>query len=159
MEQKVIDKMNEQINFEMYSGFIYLNTALKMEKLNYKGYSSFLFNHYKEEMKHAEDFINFLVKRDVTPTLMDVKMEEVNVKTPLEAAKLILEHERKVSKKIYELHDIAKENGDYASEIFLHSYINEQIEEEDLAKENLDLFTLADNNISATISVDLTFRK
>ena len=53
----------------------------------------------------------------------------------------------------------ARELGDYASEVFLHSYIDEQIEEEDIAKNNFDLFTLAGDNISARLSVDLTFTK
>ena len=53
----------------------------------------------------------------------------------------------------------ARELGDYASEVFLHSYINEQIEEEDIAKNNFDLFTFAGDNISARLSVDLTFTK
>lgn len=151
--------MSEHAVFEMYSGYIYLQASLAMEKENYKGYSKWLFDHYKEEFTHAEDFIAFLQKRDVTPQLSDIKYEAVNLKTPLEVAKLILEHEKQVTARISALLKQARELGDYASEVFLHSYIDEQIEEEDIAKNNFDLFTLAGDNISAKLSVDLTFTK
>ena len=151
--------MSEHAVFEMYSGYIYLQASLAMEKENYKGYSKWLFDHYKEEFTHAEDFIAFLQKRDITPQLSDIKYEAVNLKTPLEVAKLILEHEQQVTAKISALLKQARELGDYASEVFLHSYIDEQIEEEDIAKNNFDLFTLAGDNISARLSVDLTFTK
>lgn len=151
--------MSEHAVFEMYSGYIYLQASLVMEKENYKGYSKWLFDHYKEEFTHAEDFIAFLQKRDITPVLSDIKYHAVTAKTPLEVAQIILEHEQKVTARISALLEQARKLGDYATEIFLHSYINEQIEEEDIAKNNLDRFTLAGDNISARLSVDLTFMK
>lgn len=154
MDKKVIDIMNEQINYEMHSGYIYLQASLVMEKENYKGYSQWLFAHYKEEFEHAEDFMSYLQKRDVTPTLMPIQNEDVKVTTPLEVAQLILDHERKVTKRIYEIHDVAKNANDYATEIFMHKYINEQIEEEDVAKDIVDSFTLAGDNISARLTID-----
>lgn len=129
------------------------------KKKTTKAIQKWLFDHYKEEFTHAEDFIAFLQKRDITPQLSDIKYEAVNLKTPLEVAKLILEHEQKVTARISALLKQARELGDYASEVFLHSYINEQIEEEDIAKNNFDLFTFAGDNISARLSVDLTFTK
>ena len=157
MDKKVVKAMNEHINFEMHSGYIYLQLALKMEKENYKGYSSWLLTHYEEEFGHAKDFINYLLKRDVTPELADIKTVDIKVKTPLDVAKAVYEHEKKVTEKIYKLHDLAKQANDYATEIFLHTYITEQIEEEDIAKNNLDRFTLAGDNVSARLAVDLTF--
>ncbi|MBP3207183.1 MAG: hypothetical protein J6M21_02860, partial [Campylobacter sp.] len=64
---------------------------------------------------------------------------------------------QKVTARISKLLELARNEADYATEIFLHSYISEQIEEEDIAKNNLDRFILAGDNISAIISVDLTF--
>lgn len=154
MEQKVIDALNAQINFELYSGYVYLHLGLRMEKENYKGYSSWLMKHYQEELAHAQDFIQFMLKRDATPTLKDIHMEQLDLREPLEVAKYVLEHEKKVTKRIYELHDTAKSVNDYATEIFMHKYIEEQIEEEDLAKDILDRFTLAGDSVAAKISVD-----
>ena len=81
-------------------------------------------------------------------------MKAFDVKEPLEVAKIILEHEKKVTERIYKIHDVAKKNNDYASEIFMHQFINEQIEEEELALDIVDSFTLANDNIAAKITID-----
>lgn len=154
MEKQVLQGLNEQINFEIYSGYIYLALSLKMEELKYKGYSSWLKKHYHEELEHAEDFIEFIHKRGETPSLMDIKMKEFDVKEPLEVAEIILEHERKVTERIYKLHDLAKKNNDYATEIFMHQYISEQIEEENTAQDIVDSFILAGDSVAAKFSVD-----
>lgn len=158
MNEKVVETLSEHINFELYSGYIYLELALIMEKQNYKGYSTWLMRHYEEELAHAKDFIEFMFKRGATPMLKDIKMEKFSVKEPIEVAKIALEHEQKVTKLIYKIHDIAKKTDDYATEIFMHKYINEQIEEENMTREIVDSFTLAGENIAAKMSVDRDLR-
>ena len=154
MEKEVLKALNEQVNFEFYSGYIYLRLALIMEDNNYKGYASWLKRHYHEELAHAEDFIEFILKRDGRPDLDDIKMENFKVSTPLEVAQIIYEHEKKVTERIYQLHDIAKKSNDYATEIFMHQYISEQIEEENTAKDIVDSFTLAGDSVAARLTVD-----
>lgn len=157
MDKQVMVEMNEQINFELYSGYIYLELGLIMEKQNYKGFSSWLMEHYKEELEHASDFIDFMIKRGVTPTLHDIKMEKFDVTEPVDVAKIIYEHEQKVTKRVFDLHDVAKKANDYATEIFMHSYICEQIEEEDTTQDILDSFTLAGDNVAAKLIIDREF--
>ena len=154
MKKEVLNALNEQINFELYSGYIYLNLSIAMEKENYKGYAKWLANHYKEELAHADQFIEFIQKRDAKPELMPIEMKKFDVKEPLEVAKIILDHEKKVTERIYKIHDVAKNSDDYATEIFMHQFINEQIEEEELALDIVDNFTLAGDNIAAKITID-----
>lgn len=154
MEPKVMEALNEQINFELYSGYLYLGLSLAMEDKNYKGYSKWLAEHYEEELSHAKDFIDFMHKRGVKPTLHQIEMADANYTEPLEVAKAVLEHEQKVSQRIYKIHDLAKQADDYATEIFMHQFIAEQTEEEDLTREIVDQFTLAGDNISARMIID-----
>lgn len=154
MKKEVLNALNEQINFELYSGYIYLNLSIAMERENYKGYAKWLANHYKEELAHADQFIEFIQKRDAKPELMPIEMKNFDVKEPLEVAKIILDHENKVTERIYKIHDVAKKSDDYATEIFMHQFINEQIEEEELALDIVDNFTLAKDNIAAKITID-----
>lgn len=154
MKTEVLNALNEQINFELYSGYIYLNLSIAMERENYKGYAKWLANHYKEELVHADQFIEFIQKRDAKPELMPIEMKNFDVKEPLEVAKIILDHENKVTERIYKIHDVAKKSDDYATEIFMHQFINEQIEEEELALDIVDNFTLAGDNIAAKITID-----
>lgn len=154
MEQSVIDAMNEQINLEFHSAFIYLNLSLIMEDKNYKGYSQWLVRHYQEEVQHAQQFIDFMHMRGVKPSLKNIEMLELSISEPLEVAQLVLEHERKVSASIYKIHDVAKRAYDYATEIFMHDFIKEQIDEEHVTREIVDKFTLAGDNVAARITVD-----
>lgn len=158
MKKEVLQGLNDQINFEFYSAYIYLALAINMEENKFKGYASWLRGHYHEELQHAEEFMEFIVKRGAVPELQDIKIEKFDVKDPLEVANIILDHERKVSQKIYELHDLAKKNDDYATEIFMHQFINEQIEEENTAQDIVDSFIFAGDSIAAKYSVDKELR-
>ena len=154
MTDQVKNAFNEQINFEMTSAYLYLAMSINMHSKNYKGYANWLLKQHSEELEHAADFIDFMQKRDIDVVLKDIEMINVDYEKPLEVAYAVLEHERKVTERIYALHDTAKKAGDYASEIFLHSYISEQIQEEDSAQDIIDKFLFAGESKSAQYSVD-----
>lgn len=154
MKKELVQAMNEQIQMEMESGYLYLALAVKMEEENFKGYASWLTKHYKEEFEHAVEFIEFMQKRHMPVVLKDIKVETIKETQPLEIAKMVLAHEEKVTQSIYKLHDMAKKADDYATEIFMHTFINEQIEEEDLAQSIIDKFTFAKGNQAAMYAVD-----
>lgn len=154
MKKEVYKALNDHINFEFQSGYIYLQLALKMEEQNFKGYSAWLMQHYYEELQHAQAFIDFMLKRDETPKLEDIKVGDFKMEDPLEVAKFVYEHEKKVTEKIYKINDLARKSDDYATEIFMHTFITEQIEEEDVTKDIVDRFTLSGDSISAKMIVD-----
>lgn len=159
MDKIVLQEMNKHTNLEFYSGYLYMALSIQMEKMNYKGYSKWLKDHFFEEINHAQDFIEFLQKRDQSAELLDIEAEKFDLTEPLDVAKLVLEHEKKITENIYKLHDITKEYKDYATEIFLHKYIDEQIEEEDLAQTIIDKFTFAGTSTAAKYAVDREFLK
>lgn len=154
MDKKIIEALNEQINFELYSAYLYLGLSLVMEEQNYKGYAAWLSDHHEEELSHAKAFIDFMHKRGVKPTLHQIEIADAKQTKPLQVAKAVLEHEQKVSQRIYKIHDLAKQANDYATEIFMHQFIAEQTEEEDITREIVDQFTLAHDNISARMIID-----
>ena len=137
VSKKLVKALNEHINLEMYSGYLYLAMSIKTHEENYKGYSSWLFKQYQEEFEHSHDFIHFMQQRDMSVELKPVQVEPINV-----------------TKSIYKLHDLAKQENDYATEIFMHKYINEQIQEEDTAQDIIDKFTFAGESTSAKYSID-----
>ena len=154
VSKKLVKALNEHVNLEMYSGYLYLTMSIKTHEENYKGYSSWLFKQYQEELEHSHDFIHFMQQRDMVVELKSVQVEPIKETDPLKIAKLVLEHERNVTKSIYKLHDLAKQENDYATEIFMHKYINEQIQEEDTAQDIIDKFTFAGDSTSAKYSID-----
>ena len=98
-------------------------------------------------------YINYMHKRGVKPTLHQIDMAEVNQTEPLQVARQFWAR-TKVSQRIYNIHDLAKQANDYATEIFMHEFIAEQTEEEDVTREIVDRFTLAGDNVSAKMGVD-----
>ena len=101
MDKRIIEALNEQINFELYSAYLYLGLSLAMEEQNYKGYAAWLSDHHEEELSHAKAFIDFMHKRGVKPTLHQIEIADAKQTEPLQVAKAVLEHEQKVSQRIY----------------------------------------------------------
>lgn len=154
MKAEVLAAMNDQINLEVTSAYLYLSMALQMEDQNFKGYAKFLEKHFDEELMHAKEFIAFVQKRNAKPELEDVKVAPVTVTEPLELAKMVLAHEQHVTDSITRLHELAVEHKDYPTQIFLQDFIKEQTEEEDLSLSIIDKFTFAGSSTSAKYAVD-----
>ncbi len=154
MKKAVIDKINEQINKEYYSAYLYLKMSVVMEEEKKPGYANWLFHQYKEELEHAEDFVRFLQKRGVAPVLETIEATDVNERKPLEIARRVLAHEVAVSESIYELWKIAADKEDYPAVRFAQKYVDEQVEEEEHAQAILDMYELAGDNLSAQLFVD-----
>lgn len=159
IKKVVLEALCDQINKEMSSAYLYLGMSLKMEIANFKGFSNWLFKQYEEELSHAQEFIHYVHKRGGTVTLTDIKAVEIETEHPLEIAKEVLAHEQKISKWINNIVEIARKEDDYATEIFLHSFVNEQIEEEDTAQDIVDKFTFAGESQATRYSVDQELAK
>ncbi len=154
MSQKILAALNKQIRLEMESAYLYLAMAMKMNEAKYGGFSSWLYKQYKEEVEHAEDFILFAQKTDHSVELSALAQPVVCTEEPLEIAKMVLEHERMISKSIHDLYELAMVEKDYPTLIFAQKYIEEQIEEEDSARSIVDKFTFAAGHPAARYAVD-----
>jgi len=154
ISDKVVKAMNEQINMEYASAYIYLGMSLEMDIKGFKGYSSWLFIQYGEEIKHAEKFIDFIQRRGFKPTLTDISAPKSAANTPLEVAKVAYAHEMKVSASIDKIYELAVKESDYASASFLKWFIDEQVEEEENTRNIVDMFETAGNDIDAMFQID-----
>lgn len=154
MNEKLLKAMNQQICKEFESAYLYLDMAMEMEEAKFKGYASWLYKQYREEVSHAENFIRFLERRRERPVLSDIKAPALKAADPLEIARMVLEHEQGISASINELYDLADEVRDHATMIFLQSFISEQIEEEDNAQGVIDQFEFAGDSTAARYTVD-----
>lgn len=123
-------KLNDQLNFEFYSAHAYLAMAAYCTDENYDGFANFFLVQAEEERFHAMKFYNFLsdmgkrVKIDEFPSVKN------DFTTILEVFETALHHEKEVTRRIYELSDIALDEREHATMAFLKWFIDEQIEEE-----------------------------
>lgn len=125
------DAMNEQMNFELESAYIYKTMTAYLMDLNLDGMAHFMEVQENEELLHAEDFKNALQSFGYKVKYRPIDPGKGEFESVLDVFKKALEHEKLVSKRIRDLYDLSLEQKDIAAQVFLFKYISEQIEEED----------------------------
>ncbi len=123
-------RMNEQINRELYSAYLYLALSAHCERANLKGTSAWFMAKHTEEMSHALKMYRYLLDQDAKVELASVSAPPVAPDGVLAIFEETLAHEREVTAAINGLVDQALSEKDHATNIFLHWFVTEQIEEE-----------------------------
>ena len=154
LSKKMETALNEQINAELWSAYLYLSMGMNFENAGMPGVANWFKVQFKEEQAHAEIFMNYINQRGGRVELK--KIEDVKTKwaTPLEAFKDTLAHEQKVTALINNLYAVAEEEKDYATRDRLVWVVSEQVEEEDNAKQLIDKFTLIGDNGMGLYTLD-----
>lgn len=130
MEDKLADGINSQMNFEIYSSYIYLAMSSYLKSIGLNGSATWMQVQAQEELVHVSDFYEFLHARGAVPELSAVHKPPLKWDSPLAAFEHAFKHEQVVSARINDLVDEALKCRDHAANAFLQKYVNEQIEEE-----------------------------
>ncbi|WP_019137890.1 ferritin [Peptoniphilus timonensis] len=131
MESKLLKGLNEQYNFEIESGYIYISMAHHVKEKGMDGFAHFFYKQADEEFEHAEKLRNFLFEIDEKPVLEGIKKPQEDFGNFTETFKTALEHEKEVTKRINKLVDLSVEENDHRVTSLLQWYVDEQVEEED----------------------------
>ena len=141
------DAMNEQIKNELYSAYIYLSMSAYFESTNLPGLANWMRMQEQEEKMHALKFYDFIHERGGRVILQAIDQPPSEFESPLDVFEKTLEHEQKVTAMINNLYELAVQEKDYASQIFLQWFITEQVEEEDSASQIIEtLKMIGDSN-------------
>jgi len=152
LKEKVQNALNNQINLEAYSSQLYLSMASWAEKNGFNGASEFLYVHADEERGHMLKLFHYINDRDGHAIVPALKQPPVNFESIKAVFQEILDHEKMISESINNLVGICVVDNDFTTQNFLQWYVAEQIEEEKLAKTNLDkLILLGDDKASMYI--------
>ena len=135
LSQKLHDALNAQVNAELWSAYLYLSMALDAESKGYKGIANWFHVQFQEEQAHARIFMNYMLSRDAKVELLPIEAVPTTWETPLAMFEQTLEHEKKVTALINNLASIANEDRDFASINRLNWLIDEQVEEEENARD------------------------
>ena len=141
MKKNVIEAVTKQIQHEQNNSHIYHNVALYFENMNLHGFSAWMNKQSADERGHADKFITHLIDRGAPVQLGALPAPQATFATALEAVQTVLELEKSTTAAIYKLYELAKKEGDYALEVLLHWFINEQVEEEQTATELVEWMT------------------
>ena len=128
---KMEKALNDQVNAEMYSAYLYLSMEAYFESLNLKGFVNWMRCQVQEEMFHAMKIYGFINERGGRVTLSPIDGPRVDWNSPLDVFEETLKHEEKVTGLINGLVNLAIGENDHASNIFLQWFVSEQVEEED----------------------------
>ena len=148
------DAMNEQINREFFSSYLYLSMAAYFEVRNLTGFGHWMRLQAEEERGHAMKFYNFILDSGGQVRLKGIDAPATEWKSNLEVAEQVAEHESRVTASIHNLYEIALKEKDYASQIMLQWFISEQVEEEKNAAELVAKLRLIEERGTAVLMLD-----
>jgi len=128
--EKMEKAFNKQLNEELYSAYLYQSMAAHFEAKNWTGSATWMAEQAKEEMVHAMKFYHHILERGGRVQLAAIDAPKVEWSSHLDAFEDSYKHECHISKCIHDLVKLARDENDYPSEIFLHWFVTEQVEEE-----------------------------
>ncbi|MFH2007699.1 MAG: ferritin [bacterium] len=154
LSKKMEKALNDQVNAEMYSSYLYLSMASYFGDLNLAGCVSWMKIQALEEMTHAMKFFNFIDERGGRVKLGTIEQPPIEWKSPLDAFEGVLEHERHVTGLVNNLVTMALEEKDHATNNFLQWFVGEQVEEEATADGVVHTLKLAGEQGNGLFMID-----
>lgn len=152
--QKVQNAINDQINAELYSAYVYLSMSAYFEGQNLAGFAHWMRLQYQEETQHALKLFDYMNDRGGGGVLKAVDAPPAGFGSPLEIFEKTLAHEQKVTGLIHNLYKLAVEEVDYPTQVLLQWYIAEQVEEEKNASEAVANLRLANGSGPGLLLLD-----
>ncbi len=130
LSKKMEKALNEQINKEMYSAYLYMAMSAQATDMGLDGFAKWFMVQYHEEMFHAMKIYQFVFDRDGRVELNEIEQPPVSFDSVKDMFEKTLKHEEFVTKSINDLVELAISEHDHASNNFLQWYVAEQVEEE-----------------------------
>ncbi len=154
MNEKLVKALNEQINKEMFSAYLYLSMSAYCASIGLTGFANWMRVQYDEEFFHATKIFNYLIERGEDVELQAIDKPQKSWADIIAVFEATYEHEKFITSSINSLMDIALDVKDYAAQSFLSWYINEQVEEEANADELLKKLKLIKGDYNALLNID-----
>lgn len=160
MLNKEMEKaLNEQVQKELYSAYMYLAMSLYLDGENLQGFAHWTKAQAGEEYEHAMKIIDYIQDYNGTPVLMSIEQPPKQWKSAVEVFKQIYAHEKKVTASIHKLMDLALKKKDYPTISFLQWFVDEQVEEEASALEILEKVQCVGDAKAALLMLDNALAK
>ena len=138
LDSKMKIALNQQVNAELWSAYLYLSMSYDMDDKGYEGMASWFALQAKEEFEHATRIMKFIGEMDGKVKLEQIEGVRQEWDSPQDAFEDTLKHEKVVTGKIHKLMDLAIELKDYVTQSMLKWFVDEQVEEEDTVRKILE---------------------
>jgi len=131
ISEKMTQALNEQVNREMYSAYLYMAMSTHCSQTGLKGFANWFMVQYHEEMFHAMKIYEYIQRQGAAVKLGPIQAPPATFESPMAMFTQTLAHEQYITRSINELMELAIGEKDHASQIFLEWYVTEQVEEEE----------------------------
>ncbi len=160
LKNNIAELLNEQINRELYSAYMYLGISAWYEEQNLEGFANWYYIQSKEEMDHAMKIYHYLIDNGEKVSLSSIHRFDEVFETFDQPLKAGLKHEYYISESIDEIYSRCLEVKDYRTSIFLEWFIEEQVEEEKNAEKLVNQFEAlaSDNKLIYMMDLELAKR-
>ena len=150
----MLKALNQQINAELYSSYLYLSMSSYFQSTNLGGFANWMRVQTQEELTHAIKIYDYVNERGNRVVLKQVEEPPSEWSSPLAAFQQAYQHEQKVTGMINKLVNLAVQEGDHATNIFLQWFVSEQVEEEASADEIVQKLKLVGDDGGAIFMID-----
>lgn len=154
LSEKMEKALNEQVNWEMYSSYFYLSMSSYFESISLAGCAQWMRAQVQEELYHAIKIYDYINERGGRAIMEAIVKPPTDWDSPLAVFEEVLSHEQKVTGLINDLVNLALDERDHATNIFLQWFVSEQVEEEDTVGTVLDKFKLIGGDKSGLFVLD-----
>ena len=154
ISKKMEEALNQQLNRELFSSYLYLSMATYLETNNYVGMAQWMRLQAEEEHEHSMKFFTFIQKIGGRVILGQIDKPQSDWASPQKAFEDALAHEEFITNHINELTDLAISERDHSTKTFLQWYVDEQVEEEAAANEIVQKFNLIGESKSGLYMLD-----
>lgn len=142
LNQEIVKLLNEQINKELYSSYLYLDIANYFADESLDGFENWFFIQAQEELDHALLFRKYLLNNDEPVRSMEIAADFTKYDNFREALVKVLEHEEYITNSIHNIYEKAYKLNDFRTTQFLDWFVKEQGEEEKNASDNIKRYDL-----------------
>ena len=154
ISKKLVDAINDQINYELYSGYIYLSMAAWFEEQNLDDMAQWMKKQAKEEYEHAMKFWDHVVDRGGRVILKAIEAPKTEWDSPIEVWKDAYQHEMNVTKRVFKIGKIAEKEDDKSATPPLQWFYDEQVEEEEQTMKVRDQLKMIGDSTNALLMLD-----
>ncbi len=154
ISKKMQSELNEQVNKEFYSAYLYLAMAAYCTKIGLPGFANWMRLQYEEENMHVTKMYDYILDQGGEIHLKKIEEPPKEYGSPLDIFEKTLEHEQFITRSINELMGLAIEERDYATQTFLQWYVSEQVEEEANVNDVLNPLRMVGNDKGGLMMID-----
>ena len=159
ISDKMCKALNNQINAELFSSYLYLSMSSWFSERSLSGFASWMRVQAQEELSHGMKIYDYILERGGKVEFGAIEQPESGWTSPDQVVEEVAKHEAKVTGLVNDLVDIALDERDHAANIFLQWFVSEQVEEEASVGEVLERMKMIDGHSAGMFAMDMELGK